>query len=157
MAVKLDSLRTDMRKVNDGEWVDIPDLPDGDGGTVAFKVRGFAYGPFQAENSIVRGKWARRYENRNEPVPPEVSTRDLARLYAKYLLLDWRGFDEPYSPDLAEEMLASPGEFFGHVLYAIQQVSRTEAEFVEDAAKNSERSSGGKLKAAATQPTGSPT
>lgn len=157
MPVKLGSLRADMKRVNDGDWVEIPDLPDGEGGTVALKVRGFAYGPFQVENSIVRGKWARRYENRNEPVPPDIASRDLAHLYAKHLLLDWRGFDEPYSRELAEEMIAAPGEFFGHVLYAIQQVSRTDAEFVEDAAKNSARSSGGSSKAAAAPPTGSPT
>lgn len=153
MAVKLGSLKADERRVNEGDWVEIPDLPDGEGGSCAFKVRGFSYGPYQAENSIVRGKWARRYENRQEPVPPEIATRDIARLYAKYLLLDWRGFDEPYSPQLAEEMLASPGEFFGHVLYAIQQVSRTEAEFTEDAGKNSGRSSAGSSKGAATPPT----
>ena len=152
MAVKLGSLRADMRKVNEGEWVEIPDLPDGEGGLVVLLVRGFAYGPYQADNSIMRGKWARRYENRNEPVPPEVATKDLAHLYAKHLLIGWKGFDERYNPELAEDMLASPGEFFGHVLWAVQQVSRTEVEFVEGAAKNSGRSSAGSSKTTPSEP-----
>jgi hypothetical protein len=152
MAVKLESLRADERRANDGDWIDIPDLTDPATGEVAgFRVRGFSYGPFQKDNSIMRGRWARKYENRNEPVPPDVQSRDLAHLYAEHLLLDWRGFDAPYSRDLAEDMIASPGEFFAHVLWAIQQVSRTDAEFIEDAAKNSGRSSAGKHPAPATE------
>ena len=86
----------------------------------------------------------------------EAST--VPRLLREYeLVLDWRGFDAPYSRELAEDMIASPGEFFGHVLWAIQQVSRTDAEFIEDAGKNSRPSSGGSSKAAAAPPTGSPT
>jgi hypothetical protein len=142
MAVKLNSLRADMRRQNDGDWIDIPDLPDGDGGCVAFHVRGANYGPFQQENSLVRSRWVRRYGS-VDAVPPEVSGRDLAHLYSKHLLLGWRGFDLEHSHDLAEEMMREPGEFFGHVLYAVAQVMRRETEFVETASKNSPSSSAG--------------
>lgn len=137
MTVKLSSLRADMRRQNDGDWVEVPALPG-----VELKVRGLNYGPYQADLSQVRARWISRYRG-IDGVPPEVVTRDLGRLYAKHLLLEWRGFDEPYDADTAEEMLTSPGAFFGHVAEAAAEVSRTETEFVEDAAGNSAGSSGG--------------
>jgi hypothetical protein len=149
MAVKLNSLRADMRRQNDGDWVEIPELPG-----VAFKVRGINYGPYQAENSTLLMAYRRRYEARGLPVPNEISNRDIARIYAKHLLLDWRGFlddneaELPYSREVAEEMLGAPGDFFRHVLFAVTQVSNTEAEIVEDTAKNSPRPSAGSSEAA---------
>jgi len=154
MAIKLNSLKADMRRINDGEWVTIDELPDGDGGFVQFKVRGNAYGPYQTDLSNVRMRWSRKYESKQLATPPEVLSRDLSHLYAKHLLLDWKGFDEPYSMELAEEMLNSTGEFFNHVQYAVNYVSRTDAELVEDMSKNSQPSSGGTSKTVKLQATG---
>jgi len=145
MAVKLNSLRADTRRENDGDWVEIPDLPG-----VALKVRGFAYGPFQNAKSQAEAKWARRSGGR-DTVPYDEVFKTNGRLYAQYLLLDWKGFDEPYDLELAQQILADPAyrELHDHIRYATNRVSQVDAEFVEDAAGNSERSSAGKSAKAA--------
>lgn len=132
MTVKLGSLRADLKRENDGDWVDIPDLPG-----VRLKVRGAAYGPYQAAKSIVEARWARQYGTR-KPVPIDISLRENGRLYAEHILLGWEGFDEAYDEDRAREILIDPGyrELHEHIRYAMQAVAQTEAEFVEDTAKN---------------------
>lgn len=132
MAIKLNSLRADLRRENDGDWVEIPDLPG-----VRLKVRGAAYGPYQAAKSVVEGRWARQYGTR-KPVPIDISLRENGRLYADYILLGWDGFDIEYSEDTARDVLTDPAyrDLHDHIRYAMQTVAATEAEFVEDAAKN---------------------
>lgn len=142
MAVKLGSLRADIRRETDGDWVEIPDLPG-----VALKVRSFAYGPFQMQKSIVEGKWNRRYGR--DPVPIEVSLPENGKLYAQHILVDWRGLvdddGKPVPIEQAEDILSDPAfrELHEHIRYAGTKLAQIEAEFVEDAAKNSGRSSGG--------------
>lgn len=139
MAVKLSSLRADTRRENDGDWVEIPELPG-----VALKVRGFAYGPFQNAKSQIEQKWARKSGGRDS-IPQEEQFKANGRLYARFLLLDWKGFDEPYDLDLAEQILTDPGyrELHDHIRYATNKVSQVDAEFVEGASGNSDRSSDG--------------
>ena len=139
MAVKLSSLRADTRRENDGDWVEIPELPG-----VALKVRGYAYGPFQNAKSQVEAKWARRSGGRDS-IPSDETFKANGRLYARYLLLDWRGFDEPYEVELAEQILIDPGyrELHDYIRYATNKVSQVDAEFVEGASGNSDRSSDG--------------
>jgi hypothetical protein len=48
MAIKLSSARANVQRENDGDWVDIPEWPG-----VEFRVRGYAYGPFQNANGLV--------------------------------------------------------------------------------------------------------
>ena len=162
LAIKHNSFLADQSKIDDGVWIEIPDAPDGDGGVLELYVRGWSYGPYQAASSILTGVYVRKYGSA-ETAPQDIRNRDLCRNIAKYLLLGWRGsnggegIDVPFSAQLAEELLNAPGDFSRHVIYAISQVQRTELEFTTDAAKNSARSSGGSLKAAAQQPTGSPT
>lgn len=146
MAIKLTSLRADLKRENEGDWVDIPELPG-----LRLKVRGGAYGPYQAAKSIVEGKWARRY-GRN-PVPVEELLRENGRLYAEFILVDWQGLDdggEPVSVEQARDILTDPAfrDLHEHIRYAMLMVSQTEAEFVEDAAKNSSASSAGGSKEA---------
>lgn len=147
MTVKLSSLRADLRRENDGDWVDIPDLPG-----VRLKVRGAVYGPYQRAKSMVEGKWVRRYGR--EPVPVEVMHRENGRLYAEHIVLGWEGFDETYSEEAALEALTDPAfrVLHDHVRYAMTRVAETETEFIEDAAKNSRPSSAGGSKTATQQP-----
>jgi len=139
MTVKLTSLRADTRRENDGDWVELPELPG-----VALKVRGFAYGPFQNAKSQIEAKWARRTGGR-DAIPAEEQYKANGRLYARYLLLDWRGFDETYDPELVEQLLTDLGyrELHDHIRYATNKVSQVDAEFVEAASGNSDRSSDG--------------
>lgn len=138
MAVSLSSMRANTRRENDGDWIDIPDLPG-----VRLKVRGAGYGPYQMAKSIVEGRWARRYGQ--DPVPVETALAENGRLYAEHILLGWEGFDEDYTEEAARHFLTDPGfrQLHEHIRYAMERVAKTEVAFVEDAAKNSPRSSDG--------------
>lgn len=138
MAIKLQSTKADLARENEGDWVDIPELPG-----VRLKVRGNNYAPYQMAKSVVEARWARRYAR--EPVPPDILLRENGRLYAEHILVDWEGFDVPYDAGLARETLLDPGfrTLHEHIRYAMQQVSETDAVFVEDTARNLSPSSSG--------------
>lgn len=138
MAVKLSSIRADLQREHEGDWVDIPDLPG-----VRLKVRAFSYGPYQIAKGLIEQKWARKYGK--DPVPPDVSERENGRLYAEHILLDWEGFDEAYSKERALEVLTDPAfrELNAHIRYAGSRLAAQDIQFTEDAAKNSAAPSAG--------------
>lgn len=135
MAVKLGSLRADLKRETDGDWVDIPDLPG-----LRLKVRGAGYGPYQMAKSIVEGRWTRRYGR--DPVPVDTMLRENGKLYAEHILLDWDGIvDDSGAPvpiAQAPEILPDPAfrQLHEHVRYAMQRVADTEAQFIDDVAGN---------------------
>ena len=140
--VKLASLLANAERERDGEWGGAihPELA---AGGVRFKVRSLRYGPFQADLKQANLRFSRKYQNK--PIPPEEAAKVDGELYAKHLLLDWDGFDEPYSPARAHELLILPA---AHLLRTEIQalaevVARTEVEFVEAVAGNSEPASDG--------------
>lgn len=150
MAVKISSLRADLKRENDGDWIDIPEWPG-----VRFKVRGFNYGPYLAAKSIIDQRNQRKYFSANLPLPPDVAYQTNARLYLDHILLDWEGLigddGQPVPIERAEEYLMNPAfrDFHDHIRYAGNKIGETEAEFVKDAAKNSSRSFDGSLAVAA--------
>ncbi len=131
MAIKLSSVRSDPAREEEGEWVNIPDLPG-----VRFRVRSFNYGPYKAQRSIVFARLARKYGR--EPVPDQIMVKELGQLYHKYILLEWDGFDVPFSPETARDVLTDPTyrTLLDHVDYAANRVGQAEVEFVEQAAGN---------------------
>lgn len=131
MAVKLGSIKADLKRETEGEWVDIPDLPG-----VRLRVRSFNYGPFRAARNAVLQRLAKRYAK--SPVPDDVMARELGALYADQLLLGWDGFDVPYTPEAARETLTDPAfrSLLNHIDYASERVGQTEIEFVEQATGN---------------------
>jgi hypothetical protein len=154
MAVKLASLRANLKRETDGDWVDIPDLPG-----LRLKTRGFNYGPYLAAKSIVDARHVRNYLAKGREVPADVLYQANARLYLDHILLDWEGLDddgEPVPVSRAEEILTDPAfrELHDHIRYAGRQIGEVEAEFVDDAAGNSARSSAGSSRVAATSTSG---
>lgn len=147
MAIKLSSVRANVRRENEGDWVPIPEWPG-----VELRVRGFAYGPFQNAKSQLESKWARRNGGR-DTVPFEEVYRANGRLYAEYLLLDWKGIDDDagnpieYDDALGMQVLTDPAyrDLHDHIRYATNKLSQTEIEFVERASGNLGRSSDGSL------------
>jgi len=131
--LKLQSLRADTAKENDGDWRDLPDLPG-----VYIKVRSIHYGPFTIARNLATQKLSRKY-GRGKIIPPEVDAEVSGELIADHLLLDWRGLDEPYSPETARRVLTDYGfrEFAAMILTASTEIGRAETEFVEDARGNS--------------------
>lgn len=119
----------------EGEWVPASD-PALEG--VELRVRPVNYGPFQQALQLATAKLSRKYPG-NKTVPPEESDRLNGELYAEHLLLDWRGFDEPYSPSLARQYLTAPAMHVlrNEVRFCAAVAARANVEFVETAAGNS--------------------
>lgn len=127
MTVKLSAFATDIKAQNDGVWVDIPEVPG-----LRLRVRGVGYGPFQTEMRLVRSRLFRKYPG-TSPIPPELEAIENGRLYAKHLLLEWDGIEEPYAPELAMQTLTDPAMvlFRGQVAWAAEQVGRAPIETQE--------------------------
>lgn len=134
MTVKLKSIKADLGSELKGVWIDYPDWPG-----VAFNVSSLLIPAYRIDRDLLGQKLARQYKGK--PIPPDVLTTEVGKLYHKHILHEWRGFDVAYTSDVAGEMLSDPE--YRNLVAAIEwcaaKVSDIEVEFVEDAAKNSER------------------
>lgn len=148
MVLKIASLKADLNRENDGDWVEYPAW-DG----VSFKVSGFRKPEYQVERDKVFRRLSR--EHKGKPVPLDVQRAALGPVIAQHLLHDWKGLDEPYSGDRARELLSQPEfrVFYEAVEWCCNDIASVNAEFEEDAAKNSGPRSAGSSKAS-TQATG---
>jgi hypothetical protein len=135
-AVKLASLRADSALERTGDWKDAPSIPG-----VSFKVRSINYPPYTLARDMLFQRLRRKYGAK--PTPQDVMSAELGKLYAQHLLLDWKGFDEPYSAAQAMQILSEPE--FRDVVAAVELaaggVGQAEIEFIEETAKNSEEPS----------------
>jgi len=131
MAIKLNSLASNTQLEADGDWIEIPELPG-----VELQVRSINYPAYQQAFSQLLQRMTRKYGRKG--VPPEENDREMGRLYAKHLLLGWKGFDVEFSPEVAEETLMDPGhrDLRRHVGWAASQVGVADIEFVGEAAGN---------------------
>lgn len=148
MILKLDSLKTDVRRAKDGEWIECPELGEG----VALKVRSLDYAPFKVALRQAQLRFARIYPGDKIPPPDEEDAKN-GELYAEHLLLGWRGFPEdPYSPELAREALTdvSHRALRAAVASCARQVGELKVEQAETIAGNSKPVSGGASSAGET-------
>jgi hypothetical protein len=135
--VKLSSLRANSALERAGDWIESTSIPG-----VSFKVRSINYPPYTVARNMLFQRLRRKY---GAKTPEDVMTSELGKLYAEYLLLDWKGLDEPYSADQAMAVLSDPE--FRDVVAAVEaaagEVGQPEIEFVEDTTKNSGAPSAG--------------
>jgi hypothetical protein len=138
MTVKLASLKADLEREVEGDWIEFPDWPG-----VAFNVSSLLIPQYTTARDILMQRLARQHKGK--PIPREVMTTELGKLYAKHILHGWRGLDVEYSPETAAATLANPEyrNVVAAVEYCAGQVSQVDIEFVEDASKNSKRPSAG--------------
>lgn len=131
-SIKLDSIKRDLRRETDGEWQTVPEW-DG----VKLLVRSLNCVDYRNARDILMSKMTRRLNR--IPTGPELDA-ELPKLYARFLLRGWEGFDQPYSPELAMTMLTNPefGELADKVVQCAARVGQVDVEFIEAAAKNSE-------------------
>lgn len=136
MTVKLNSIKADLQREAKGDWIEYPDWPG-----VSFNVSSLLLPAYRIDRDLLGQRLSRQYKGK--PIPPEVVTTEIGKLYHKHILHDWRGFDEPYSRELAGQMLPDPE--YRNIVAAVEwcaaKVSDVDVEFIEDAAKNSERPS----------------
>lgn len=142
MALKLSSLRADIDRERNGDWITPPPIDGVDLEGVSFKVRGINYPAFTAKRDREVKRLATRYSG--EDIPQEEFDRVQGKLLAEEILLDWRGFDVPYAAHTALEILTDPAyrDVRTAVVACAMMITRTKAEFVEGAAKNSAPPSG---------------
>lgn len=132
MTVKLSSMKADLDKERDGDWIPAPSIGPG----VKFNVRSTNYAPFRIARDAANQKLQRKYKD--DPIPAEVSAKVYGELAVEHLLLGWVGLDEEYTPELASEVLTDEAyrRLRSEVYFAATQVGQGEIEFVEAAAKN---------------------
>lgn len=135
MVVKLASLKADLELEEKGEWQQALEIiPDTD---VFFRVSSINLPAYAMARDILQQRWARVYKK--TPVPEHVINAEIGRLFAIHLLHEWKGFDVPYSPETALELLSDPANrtIIKAVEVCATQVAQIEIEFVEIEVKNS--------------------
>lgn len=132
MTVKFSSAKVDLTKEAEGEWVPSRMFPG-----VEFRVCSIQLPAFVTARDVLFQRWARKYKG--QPVPLDVKHDDLGRLVAKHILHGWRGFDEEYSPELAEKSLRDREyrELLSDIELCASQVGEANVQFTEDEAGNS--------------------
>jgi hypothetical protein len=138
MTIKLASLKADLVREKTGDWIEYPIWPG-----VEFNVSSLNLPAYTIDRDLMYQRLARTYKKK--PVPPDVQTGEVAKLFLKHILHDWRGLDVPYSPEKAAEVLLDPA--YREIVVAVEscaaRVSEIDIEFIEDAEKNSDRPSAG--------------
>jgi hypothetical protein len=134
--LKLNSIKADLEVERNGQFVEIPDWEG-----VSLGVRSLELPAYKIAIDLTLQKYARIYKGKS--APPDVRESDIGKLLAKHILFGWNGIEPDYTSDVAEEFLSTPAgrELAKQVVWAAGQVAAVDAEFVEDASKNSVRPS----------------
>jgi hypothetical protein len=135
MVVRMNSIKADLDKEAKGDWIEYPDWPG-----VAFNVSSLLHPTYRIERDLLGQRLARQYKG-GKPIPPDVMTSEVGKLFHKHILHGWRGFDVDYSKEKAGEMLADPEyrNLVGAVEWCAAKISDVDVEFVEDTVKNSKK------------------
>ena len=105
MAVKLNSLKNDLDKERDGEWIKSPQL----GPDVEFNVRSTNLPAYVIARDHANQKLQRKYKG--DPIPPKEAARVYGALLVDHLLIDWKGMvdddEQPikYDADVGRDIL----------------------------------------------------
>lgn len=137
--MKFSSLKADLQREQEGDWVEIPDLLG-----VSLKVRSLHTTAYGMARSLLTQKLARKYGRK--AIPPEVISKEYGKLYAEHILLDWKGLDDddgqplPYDKEVAIEYLTNPAfrTLVAAVEWAAGQLAELDLDADEDDAKNSD-------------------
>jgi hypothetical protein len=138
MVVKLASLKANLTREAEGDWIPYPDWPG-----VSFNVSSTRSEPFLTERDLFLKQMAAR----NKPVAPgdPEMARGIGRLYCQHVLHGWRGLDIEYSEEVALETLTDVAyrDVLSAVDWCAQKLSQISVEFVDGAVKNSAAPSAG--------------
>ncbi len=139
--VKLSSLKADLAREAAGDEVESLRWPG-----VKFRVSALTKPSYVIKRDAMVARLRRRHKGKS--IPQEELGPALGRIYAEEILHGWAGMDEAYTPALALEVLTDPAyrEIVSEVEYCAGTLSEIDAEFVEDASKNSVKPSAGSSK-----------
>jgi len=133
MAIKLKSVRVDIKKEREGDWQRSPRF-DG----VRYLLKSINAPEYQAALSSVLRRLADSAKISDKEIDQDALHRARAGLVLDHILLDWSGFDVPYSHEIAREELTSleARPLLDDILAAAELVGKLQVERIEDAAKN---------------------
>lgn len=137
--LKLSSVKSERKRIESGDWIEYTPWASLDGKVKPrFRVRGISSSDFVKATSDLIKEFATKC--RGDTIPDDIAYRRNAELTAEYLLIDWDGFDEPYSVDRATELLVDRDYEKLHeaVRWCAQRLEQISTEFTDDAVKNSE-------------------
>lgn len=141
MVIKLASLKADLKREFEGDWVEFPTW-DG----VAFKVSSFNKPEYQTARDLAVRKMAQSLGGKQ---PTEAERRAvIGAVVAEHVLHDWRGFDIPFSKEAAKELLSQPEGYhlFSAIEWCANQLTAVKIEFQDASAGKSEQPSDGSSK-----------
>ena len=135
MTIKLSSMKTNVAKERDGDWIKSVATPG-----MEWLLRSPHYGPFKRARDLLVQKLGRRRGVSSDEDFNERTNREFGMLYAEHLVLGWRGIDEPYSKELAIEFCTADDcrLIYDDIMGCANLVGVRELEYVEESAKNSE-------------------
>lgn len=139
MAFKLGNALVNVQAENEGEWQDSSEFPG-----VQYLLRSVHYPPYTIERDMELAKLGRKYGKQGPP--DHVVKSLLGRLFAKHLLLDWRGFDDaPYTKTMVAELLPKRDarKIVEDISYCAGRVGQGEIDQIEEIAGNSPNASDG--------------
>lgn len=130
--VRLESLKADLQKEREGDWIKAVDINPG----LRWFVRSTNYPAFRIARDAEMKKLGEKYGG--DQIPDDVNAEVMGKLAVEHLLLGWDGMDVEYTPETAAEILTD--ESYRKVRYSIylaaSRVGTSEVQFVEDTAKN---------------------
>lgn len=137
--MSFDDFAVDTKAEDEGQWIEHPDKPG-----YFVKVRSIHYPEYRR---WLRGRMNKARRNSMDgTVPVDVEDKIISEGFAKFLLLDWDGFGEPYSYDEAYRKLTERKwrKFRDFVSMAVQAVGDDELVEQDEDQGNSKTSSAGK-------------
>lgn len=126
MSVKLKSLALDLDRETNGGWVDSRVYPG-----VRYRVRGVRYQPYQDAVDAAAIRFSKSHVQTKPTV--EAAQKVSGALVCDHLLLEWDGFDEPYTPETAKAALTDLQyrNVLNDVLGAAARVAEREVAFTD--------------------------
>lgn len=99
--IQLSSLRVDLSREKNGDWVPYP-LWKG----VRFNVSALTLPVYETARVLMFKRLRQVYPD--GPIPREVLSVELGKLYHEHILHGWEGLDVEYSRETAKEVLSDP-------------------------------------------------
>lgn len=99
--VKLSSLKADLQREKNGDWVPYPFWKG-----VRFNVSTLMDPEYETARDLMFKDLAKQYGDAK--IPQEVVSAKLGALYCDFILHNWDGLDTEYSSDVARETLTDP-------------------------------------------------
>lgn len=131
MAVKLSSLAVDLEGDEKGTWV-----PSLQYAGVEYRLSSVYLPAYVTARQQLLQRLNRKYQG--AVVPPLEMGSELGKLLAQHLLHEWKGFDVPYTEEVALERLVNPAfrPLRADIDECASRIGVPDVEYIEEQGKN---------------------